>query len=60
MTKTKAEFVREEVNGYHPSLFLCGYKKYQKQFWLQPKKRKVENEKNWNSRNKKTRQSRSL
>ncbi len=44
MTKTKADMVRGEVNGYHPSLFLEAYKRYQKQYWLlPPKKGKVKN-----------------
>jgi len=60
MTKSKAEFVREEVNGYHPSMFFVKYEKYRRQFWLREKKRKVENEKNRNYRDKKKKYSRSL
>ena len=53
MTKTKADLVRGEINGFHPSVFFEAYTHYQKQFWLGSKKRKVKNNGLDNAKNKK-------
>lgn len=63
MVDTKAELVELAVNGANTDKFFEGYIKYIKSFPRpQPKRRsrKVNHEKDRNSRVKKTRQSRSL
>ena len=52
MAKTKADLVRDEVNGYHPSIFFEPYIRYSKQTLVELKKKKVKrNDKNRNNRN---------
>ena len=53
MTKTKADLIRGEINGFHPSLFFEAYMRYQKQYWIRMKTRKVKNDGLDNAKNKK-------